>query len=147
MHATALIMSLKSHTLSVPLAFSGVSICFMGASLYLAFLHREPSPWFVSYIVYCLTYSQGAITPSQPCLVRYERQILGRGSRGGNLWNVDLEELHTSKITGCSETFSFTLTPHRASKLYVAEACVSLPSDCIMCRREPCLPFAFENAS
>lgn len=140
-------MSLKSHTLSVPLAFSRASICFMGASLYLDFLHREPSPWFVSYIVYCLTYSQGAITPSQPCLVRHERQILGRGSTGVISGMRIWEELHTSKITGCSETFSFTLTPRSASKLYVAEACVSLPSDCIKCRREPCLPFAFENAS
>lgn len=145
MHATALIMSLKSHTLSVPLAFSRASICFIGASLYLAFLHRKP--WFVNNIVYCLTHSQGVITPLQPCLLLHERQIPGGGSRRGVISGMWIsEELHTSKTTGCSETFLFTLTPCRVLKLSVAEACVSLPGDCITCCCKPCLPFAFEDA-
>ena len=63
MHATALIMSLKYHSLSVPLAFSRAPICFTGASPF-AFTHREPSLWFVSIMSDLQPGSHHALTAS-----------------------------------------------------------------------------------
>lgn len=83
---------------------------------------------------------------SQPHCLLHERQILHEGEEQGNFKKVDLGSNIHLKRTGCSEEFLFTSTPHRRLGLNVAEACVSLLSDCIKCCCEPCLPFTFEEA-
>lgn len=144
MHETALIMSLKSHSLSVPLAFSRASICFIGASLF-AFLHREPSLWFASITTYCQTYNQGVISPSQPHCMLHERRILDRWKQGAfsRMWLS--EEMYTNAAR-CSEAFLFTLTPRECCSLMLLRHVFFFPGYCIKCWCEPCLPFAFEDA-
>lgn len=116
MHATALIMSLKYHSLSVPLAFSRAPICFTGASLF-AFPHREPSLWFVSIMSDLQQGSHHAFTAS---LLAAREANTGQRKQGviSAMWLS--EEIYTSKATGRSKAFLFTLTPR---KCVVARCC------------------------